>query len=64
MFINTVIDFLIMAFIIFLVAQKANKLHPPRTAAPPTTKECQYCLSTIPVKATRCAYCTAELRAA
>ena len=64
-FINTVIDFLIVAFVIFLLVRQINKMQKPKAApeAPPT-KECQYCLSTIPLKATRCPQCTSELRAA
>ena len=59
-FINTVLDFLIVAFVIFLVVRAANKLeHPKPAPAPaPTTKECPYCLSAIPIKATRWAHCT------
>ena len=65
-FINTVLDFLIVAFVIFLVVRAANKLeHPKPAPAPaPTTKECPYCLSAIPIKATRCAHCTSELKVA
>jgi len=64
-FFNTIIDFLIVSFIIFLVVRAANRLekkleHEP--AGAPTTKECPYCISTIPIKATRCAHCTAELK--
>jgi large conductance mechanosensitive channel len=61
-FLNTVIDFLIVAFIIFLVIRQANRLKRPPAPAEPTTKECPYCLSTIPIKATRCAHCTSELK--
>ena len=64
-FINTVINFLIVGFVIFLVVRTANKLHKkaePAPAAP--TKECPYCLSSVPLKATRCPQCTSELKAA
>jgi large conductance mechanosensitive channel len=66
-FINTIIDFLIVSFVIFLVVRAANRLQQrlqeePKTA--PTTRECPYCLSTIPIKATRCAHCTVELKSA
>ena len=64
-FINTVIDFLIVAFVIFLLVRQINKMQKPKAApeAPPT-KECPYCASSIPVKATRCPQCTSELKAA
>jgi len=66
LFINSVIDFVIVAFVIFLLVRQVNRLTAPPAQAPaaPTTKECPYCLSTIPIKATRCAYCTSELKAA
>jgi large conductance mechanosensitive channel len=60
-FINTVIDFLIVAFVIFLLVRQINRWNKPAPAAA-TTKECPYCASTIPLKATRCPYCTSELR--
>jgi len=65
-FLNAVIDFLIVAAVIFLVVRAANRLQQMREApapAAPTTKECAYCLSTIPIKATRCPHCTSELKA-
>jgi large conductance mechanosensitive channel len=60
-FINTVIDFLIVAFVIFLLVKQVNRLKRPELSAEPTTKECPYCLSKIPIKAVRCAHCTSEL---
>jgi large conductance mechanosensitive channel len=62
-FINTIISFLIVAFAVFLLVQGINKLKRKEEAPPaePTTKECPHCLSTIPIKATRCAYCTSEI---
>jgi large conductance mechanosensitive channel len=62
-FINTVVDFVIVAAVIFLVVRAAERLTVRKApqAAPPTTKECPHCLSTIPIKATRCAYCTSQL---
>jgi large conductance mechanosensitive channel len=62
-FIQTTIDFLIVAFVIFLMVRAINRLTAPKPApAPaPTTKECPYCLSTIPLKATRCPNCTSQL---
>ena len=64
-FINTVITFLIVAFAVFLLIRNVNKLVQQQKAPPPvpTTKECPYCLSTIPIKATRCGHCTSELKA-
>lgn len=63
-FINTVIDFLIVAFVIFLVVRQVNRLKKPEAPAPPATKDCPYCASSIPVKAIRCPLCTSELKAA
>jgi len=60
-FLNTVIDFIIVAFIIFLIIKSANKMKKPAPAAEPTTKECPYCASTIPLKAMRCPNCTSQL---
>jgi len=61
-FINTVIDFLIIAFVIFLIIKSANKMKKPVPAAAPTTKECPHCFSTISLKATRCPNCTSEIK--
>ena len=65
-FFNTVLDFLIVAFAIFMVVRTMNKLKRKQEAPPaePTTKECPHCLSTIPIKAKRCAQCTSQLEAA
>src|SRR5690242_14494527 len=63
-FLNTVIEFLIIAFVIFLLVKAINRMQRPAPAAAPTTKECPYCLSTIPLKATRCSQCTSALTAA
>jgi large conductance mechanosensitive channel len=62
-FINSVVSFLIVAFVVFLLIRTINRLRREEEAPPeePTTKECPYCLSTIPIKATRCAHCTSEL---
>jgi large conductance mechanosensitive channel len=64
LFINTVIDFLIVAFVIFLLIRQVNRMKRQPEPAPANTKECSYCVSTIPVKATRCPNCTSELKAA
>jgi large conductance mechanosensitive channel len=63
LFLNTVIDFLIVGFVIFMIVRLVNKLHKAESAAPATTRECPYCLSMIPIKATRCAHCTSQLEA-
>jgi large conductance mechanosensitive channel len=65
-FVNTVVNFLIVAFAIFFLIRGMNSLKKKEEApaAAPTTKECPHCLSTIPVKATRCGHCTSELKAA
>ena len=60
-FLNTVIDFIIVAFVIFLIIKSANKMKKPAPAAEPTSKDCPYCFSTIPIKATRCPNCTSQL---
>jgi large conductance mechanosensitive channel len=62
-FINTVINFLIIAFAVFLLVRQINRLTPrPAPAAAPATRECPYCASVIALKATRCPHCTSELR--
>ena len=64
-FINTLISFLIIAFVIFLLVRTINRMRrkAEEPAPAPSTKECPFCLSSIPIKATRCAYCTSELSA-
>jgi len=62
-FINTVIDFVIVVFVIFLVIRQVNRMQ-RRPEAAPATKSCPYCLSVIPVGAVRCPNCTSDLRAA
>jgi large conductance mechanosensitive channel len=62
LFINNVINFLIVAFVVFLIIRQVNKLRRPAPAAP-TTKECPYCYTNIPIKATRCPECTSQLGA-
>ncbi len=61
-FINNVIDFLIIALVIFLMIRAINRLQKPAPVASPTTKECPYCFTTIALKATRCPNCTSELK--
>ena len=61
-FINTIINFLIIAFVIFMVVRAINKMKKPAPVeAAPSTKECPYCASSIPAKATRCPECTSEI---
>lgn len=68
LFLNTVVDFIVVAFALFLIVRWMNKLRnsmdkpiPAPAPAAPTTRECPFCLSVIPIKAIRCAHCTAEL---
>ncbi|MGH8070125.1 MAG: large conductance mechanosensitive channel protein MscL [Candidatus Entotheonellia bacterium] len=65
-FLNTVIDFIIVAFAIFLLIRLINRLsrQPAAPPAAPSTRECPFCMSSIPLRATRCPYCTSELQAA
>lgn len=64
-FINNVIAFLIVAFCVFLLVKMVNRWSAkPAPAAAPTTKECGYCKTDIPLKATRCPNCTSQLQAA
>lgn len=67
-FITTVLDFIIMAFVIFLFVKGINKLSDmtkkkeEEVVAAPTTKKCPYCLSEVPIEATKCAHCTSEIK--
>ncbi|HMZ06067.1 MAG TPA: large conductance mechanosensitive channel protein MscL [Anaerolineales bacterium] len=63
LFLQTVVDFLIIAFVIFLIVKAANNMKKAPAPADPTTKECPHCISTISIKATRCPNCTSELKA-
>jgi large conductance mechanosensitive channel len=60
-FLNSVVNFLIIAFVVFLMVRFVNRLKSKKEPAGPTTKDCPFCLSTIPLKATRCSGCTMEL---
>jgi large conductance mechanosensitive channel len=62
-FLNTVIDFAIVAFVIFLLVRAATRLQKIKKSEPaePTLKECPYCLSQIPRKAVKCAFCTSKI---
>jgi large conductance mechanosensitive channel len=65
-FINTIITFLIVAFVVFLLIRAINNMRrraeAPKVAAAPTTKDCPYCVSKIPINATRCPNCTSQLQ--
>jgi large conductance mechanosensitive channel len=62
-FLNQIINFLIVAFAIFLLIRQINRIYQPDPApTPPATKDCPHCLSAIPLKATKCAHCTADLK--
>ncbi|MDE3155465.1 MAG: large conductance mechanosensitive channel protein MscL [Acidobacteriota bacterium] len=65
LFINAVIQFLIVAFSVFLLVRQVNRLRgpapEPAVAAAPTTRDCPFCCTTIPIKAVRCPQCTSQL---
>jgi large conductance mechanosensitive channel len=60
-FINTVINFVIVSFSVFVLVREINRLYPP---PPPATKDCPYCSMPIPITAKRCPHCTSEVKAA
>jgi large conductance mechanosensitive channel len=60
-FIQAIINFLIIAFVVFLIVRAINRLKGPAPVAAPITKECPRCFTMIPLKATRCPNCTSEL---
>lgn len=66
LFLNTILDFVIVAFAVFLLVRQINRMRrePEPAPAAPTTKECPFCLSAIPIKAVRCPHCTSELKGA
>ena len=65
-FLTTVLNFVIIGFAVFLIVRSVNRLASPRPGAPapPTTRDCPYCATAIPLRATRCPHCTSEVRAA
>jgi large conductance mechanosensitive channel len=63
-FVNTVIEFLIVAFVIFLMVRQINRLKTPPPVAPADTRNCPYCVSIIPIKASRCPFCTSDVTGA
>jgi len=64
-FLNQVLNFIIVAFAVFMLVRSVNKLRREKPAAPaePTSKVCPYCFSTIAIKATRCPHCTSDIKA-
>jgi large conductance mechanosensitive channel len=64
LFLGTVIDFLCIAFAVFILVKQVNRMRRPAPAAEATTKECPFCTSAIPLKASRCPQCTADLKPA
>jgi large conductance mechanosensitive channel len=60
-FLNTVIEFLIVAFAIFMVVKQVNRLQRPAPASPPATKDCPFCATAIPAAAKKCPNCTTTL---
>jgi large conductance mechanosensitive channel len=61
LFIQAIVDFVIVALVIFLIVRAMNKMKKPEPVAAPVTKECPHCFSTISIKATRCPNCTSQL---
>lgn len=61
LFISSIVTFLIVAFVVYMMVRSVARLGPKKADAPVTTKECPYCLSKIPLKATKCAFCTADV---
>lgn len=62
-FLNTVLNFLIVAFVIFMIVKQVNRLKKPAPAAAVATKTCPYCANDVPLNAVRCGFCTSDLRA-
>lgn len=62
LFINTLVDFIIIAFALFMVIRAMNKMKKPEEVKAPSTKSCPECLSSIPLAAKRCMYCTTTLK--
>jgi len=63
-FINTIISFIIVALAIFMLIRSVNRFKKQEAAAPPTSKDCSFCFTKIPIQATRCPNCTSELKKA
>jgi len=63
MFLNILLEFIIVAFAVFLVVRAANRMQKPAPPAPASTRDCPYCRMSVPLQATRCAHCTSQLAA-
>ena len=63
-FVNNVVSFLIVAFVVFLLVRGVNAMRRKEEAPDPTTRDCPFCATAIPIKASRCPHCTSELQAA
>jgi len=61
LFIQSIVDFIIVAFVIFMIVRTMNNMKKQPAPADPATKECPYCFTTVPIKATRCPHCTSQL---
>ena len=61
LFFNICIEFLIVAFAVFLLVKQINRMKKEPPPADPTTKECPFCLSSIPIKASKCGHCTSQI---
>lgn len=61
LFLSAIVTFLIVAFVVYLIVRSIQRMGPKKADAPATTKDCPYCLSKIPLKATKCAFCGSEL---
>jgi large conductance mechanosensitive channel len=61
-FINDIVGFVIVALAVFILVKQVNRLKRPVPVAASTTKDCPYCVMAVPIKATRCAHCTSELK--
>jgi len=61
LFLSSVVTFLIVGFVVYLMVRSITRLGPKKADAPATTKDCPYCLSKIPIRATKCAFCGSEL---
>lgn len=63
-FLQTILDFVIIAFVIFMIVRQVNRFKSSEAPAAPTSRSCPFCLSDIPLRATRCAHCTSDVKAA
>ena len=61
-FFNNILNFVIIAFAIFLLIKQINRLYPPEPVSAPATKDCPFCLSAVPLGASKCAHCTSEIK--